>query len=130
MSKIGSFGKDIIFQVSDKKILTFNSFSRTVKSRWATHSIIKGKPKSEFLGADLQSITFNIVLDVMCGLKPQKMLDKLVKRAEGKKINSLIIGGKVLGKFRLSSITETREVIYNGGELAKCTVALTLDEYV
>lgn len=129
MSNIGSYGKNIVFRVSDKKILTFNSFSRTIKSRWATHTTIQGKPKSEYLGADLQSVTFNIVLDVTLGLKPQEMLDTLAKMAEGKTVNALIIGGKVLGNFILSSLSETREVIYNGGQLARCNVSLTLDEY-
>lgn len=129
MSEIGSYGKKIVFKVSDKKVLTFNSFSRTVKGRWVTHTVIKGKPKSEFLGADAQSVTFNIVLDIALGLKPQEMLDTLVKMAESKTVNALIIGGKVLGNFKLSSLSETRESIYNGGQLARCTVSLALDEY-
>lgn len=53
---IGTLGRKIIFEVSDNRVLTFESMSREVSGRWTEHEVLGVKPKAEFLGPGLQTI--------------------------------------------------------------------------
>ena len=77
MAQIGNLGKLITFEVSSKKVLTFNGMQRNVSGRWAQHDIIGSKPVSEFLGPGQQKVTLPIFITVMHGVKPRKTLEKL-----------------------------------------------------
>ncbi len=57
---IGNFGRLIVFETSDQRILNFDSWQRTVSGNWASHDRIGKKPKSEFLNPNLQTVQFNI----------------------------------------------------------------------
>ena len=128
---IGSLG-DIVFEVSDKKLLTANGITRSVGSNWTTHQLIGGKVKTEYSGAKLQSLSMTIQLNSRFGVRPRKMLDKLAEMAEGRKVYPLIIGGKPVGRnyWRITSVSESWGNIYSGGELASASVQLTLEEYI
>lgn len=52
---IGTLGRKIIFEVSDNRVLTFESMSRDVSGRWTEHEVLGVKPKAEFLGPGLQT---------------------------------------------------------------------------
>ncbi|BBF42012.1 hypothetical protein lbkm_0694 [Lachnospiraceae bacterium KM106-2] len=131
-SRIGNWGKDIVFETSDKKILTFNDFNQKVSARWSNHERIGKKPLSEFMGPDLRSITFNIVLSATLGVKPRKTMDKIEKCVQKGKVNSLVIGGKKIGKnkWKITSVNEKWDFVYARGLLAKATLSLTMEEYV
>ena len=58
---IGSYA-GISFTVSEDKVQTFQEMSRETASRWNTHEVIGAKPKQEFLGPDLDSMTFTMQL--------------------------------------------------------------------
>ena len=51
MAQIGNFGKLIVFETSDSKVLNFNNFQKTVSANWGKHERIGKKPRSEFLNA-------------------------------------------------------------------------------
>lgn len=132
MARIGNLGKKIVFQTSDKKVLTFNNFTQKISGRWNTHDIIGKKPRSEFGGADLRKITFKVILDAMHGVRPRKIMEAMEKMVEQGKIETLVIGGKKVGKnrWKMTDISEAWDVIYNSGEVARATVNITLEEYV
>ena len=132
MSKIGNLGKQIVFKTSDKKILTFNDFKQSVSGRWAVHERIGEKPRSEFIGPGLRNISFNIVLSVSNGIKPRKTLEKIEKMIEEGTVEYLIIGGKKVGyyKWKITDMSETWDVIYSKGQLARATASITLEEYI
>ena len=132
MAQIGSLGKKIVFKTSDKKILTFNNFTQKVSSRWSTHSIIGGKPKSEFNGADLRKISFKVTLDALYGVRPRKIMETMESMVEKGTVETLVIGGKRVGKnkWKMTDISEAWDVIYNGGEIARATVSISLEEYL
>lgn len=48
---IGTLGRKIIFEVSDNRVLTFESMSREVSGRWTEHEVLGVKPKAEFFRA-------------------------------------------------------------------------------
>ncbi|MEZ3453531.1 MAG: phage tail protein [Oscillospiraceae bacterium] len=129
---IGNWGKEIVFSVSDRKVQTFKDMTRTVGSQWATHSRIGKKDQVEYLRPALQKITFTMELDSWYGVKPRAILDKLASYSESGKLNTLVIGGKKVGKhkWRITDISEEWETIYNRGELARAKVSVTMQEYL
>lgn len=131
MGKIGSFGKVITFEVSSKKVLTFQSMKREVSARWKTHNIVQKKPKAEFMGPDADTVTFKVFLSAEHGVKPRKTLDAIEKAIKKGQVEYFILGGKKVGsnKYYIESMSEEWEEIWNKGELVKATGSLTLSEY-
>nr|DAF27397.1 MAG TPA: hypothetical protein [Caudoviricetes sp.] len=131
MSMIGSWGKDIVFKVSSREVLTFQKFSRTISARWATHNGISGKPTREFQGIDLEQITLNIKLSALMGINVVKTISNLEKALKLAKANYLIIGGKRVTnyKYNLTKISESRDIIYKNGLVIEANLTLTFTEY-
>lgn len=132
MAKIGNFGKLIVFETSDKRILNFNSFQRTISGNWAIHERIGKKPQSEFLNPNLQSVTFTIILDAMHGVRPRRMIDTITNAVETGIVEDVIVGGQKIGKnkWKITQMGETWDVVLDGGELLRATLNLTLEEYL
>lgn len=132
MAKIGNFGKLIIFETSDARVLNFNDFQRTVSANWTSHERIGKKPKSEFLNPELQNLTFNITLSVTHGVQPRATIATIEKAVESGNVESLVIGGKKVGKnqWKIKQMSEAWDYVLNGGELMRATLSLTLEEYV
>jgi len=132
MGQIGSLGINIIFETSDKRILNFINFTQQVSASWANHDIIGGKPKSEFVGANLRKVSFSITLDSRFGIRPRTILENIQKMVEDGTVEKLVIGNKTVGlnKWKITNANEAWNTIYSGGELAKATVALSLEEYL
>lgn len=129
---IGNWGFDVVFSVSDRKIFTFRNLTRAIGSEWANHSRIGLKDQTEYLRPALQKITFDMTLDALNGVRPRATLEMLEDHCERGLAYPLIIGGKRVGKnkWRLTSVSEAWEVVYNGGELARATVSVTMEEYL
>lgn len=132
MATIGSWGTDIVFSVSDSRILTFSEFSRQVSATWANHGRIGLKDQTEFVKPDLQQISFSITLDAALGIKPRKTLDALAEYVETGATNPLAIGGKRVGanSWKIKSVSEAWDIILTGGELVRATVKVTMEEYL
>ena len=132
MAKIGNFGKLIVFETSDSRILNFNNFQRTVSASWQSHERIGKKPLSEFAGPELQEITFSVTLNAQYGIQPRKVLENLEKAVETGQVELLIIGAAKIGKnrWKIVKMSEAWETILNRGELLKATVNLTVEEYL
>lgn len=130
MGQVGTFGP-IVFEVSDKKVLTFTALKQSVLAQYSDHKLINQKPKKEYVGAGLRSIKFSITLDATLGVRPQKMLTDLEYITESGYADYLVIGDKSIGdnRFCITNISEAWDVVYSGGELAKATVEVTMEEY-
>ena len=130
--KIGNLGKLITFSVSSKKILTFSTMNKTVKGRWTTHTLVSKKPRPEFLGADRQQTTIEILLDASLGVNPRKTIEKIEKAVEKGTPLTFVIGGKKIGnnQWVIESASETWDVVMLDGVLVKAKVNLTLAEYL
>lgn len=129
---IGNFGKLIVFETSDSRILNFDSWQRTISGNWASHDRIGKKPKSEFLNPNLQTVQFNIVLNAQHGVRPQEIANRIAKAVEKGQVETLVIGGQKIGseKWKITQATEARDIVLNGGETVKCTLGLSLEEYI
>lgn len=128
---IGTLGRKIVFEVSDEKVLTFSGMSREISSRWAEHEALGVKPKPEFLGPALQSVTLEITLSATLGIKPRDILEAVEAMVESGTAEYLIIGNRPVGRnpFRLVSSSETWGTVYSRGELARAQLSITLGEY-
>lgn len=54
------FMADIPFIVSSRFIRTFDDYGRGSAGRWAQHDIIGNKPVLEFIGPDVEKISFSM----------------------------------------------------------------------
>lgn len=120
------------FRTSDRRIFTFRNFKREVSGSWNTTERIGKKPMTEFGGAKLQTVTFDIQLDAGLGVKPRGMLEKIEHMVEKGEVNFLIIGREQIGtnNWVITKSSETWNTVLSGGELLRASVTLTLQEYV
>lgn len=128
---IGTLGNKLVFEVNDDTVMTFQNMSREVAGRWTVHEVMGVKPRPEFLGPGLQSITLPITLSAAMGVRPRNVLQTIEQMVESGAAEYLVIGTKPVGKnpFRLTGASETWDKVYSRGELAKGTVTITLEEY-
>ena len=105
--------------------------TREVSGRWATHETPGIKPRAEFLGPGLQSVSLPITLSASLGVKPRLMLEIIEQMVETGDAEYLILGFRPVGKnrFRITGSSESWDLVYNRGELARAKLTLTLEEY-
>lgn len=126
---VGYFG-DVVFQTSDKRILSFRDFKLNASSSWGEHKRNGMKPEWEFLGPNSEKVSFVVVLDANYGVSPRTVIERLTEYVESGTISVLVIGGKKIGtKWRATSLSSDWGHIMSGGELAKASATLTLEEY-
>lgn len=132
MAQIGNLGKLIVFEVSSDKVLTFRNMTQTVTGRWATHSVIGGKPVSEFLGAGQRSGNLTISLNVNHGVRPRSTIENIEKAVENGTPFSFVVGGKKVGsnQWVITNMSETWDKIIKDGVLVSASITITLAEYV
>ncbi len=128
---IGYFG-DVVFQSSSEKLLTFNSFKYAAAGRWEKHNVISKKPVQEFIGPDVDSVTFTIILDGSYGVKPRTEMETWIEMVNSGVADILVIGNKALGndKWIVKSVSEAWDTIFNKGELYSGKIDVTLEEYI
>lgn len=128
---IGYFG-DVIFETSDQRILTFSNFKYDSAGRWEKHNVISQKPVSEFVGPDLDTITFTINLNGSYGVKPRDQMELWNSMVNNGTVDVLVIGTKALGqdKWAVKSVSEAWNTVFNMGELYSGSIDVTLEEYI
>lgn len=130
MAKIGNWGTYLRFQTSDSRVLTFNNFKRKSAIRVNKHNMVRGKPKLEFMGGDLQSITFKIELNAILGVEPRKEEEKLLKWMDSGVVAPLVIGGrKICSKAMLTGASSAYDIILEKGEVLSMSIDVTMTEY-
>lgn len=127
MSAIGSFGK-LVFSASADKVLTFDNFERTRSAEYAEHSIIQRKPKLEFVGSNLQEVSFDIQLNQKLGVNIADSLNLIQKYIDEHTNESLIVGSNVIGEFVIVSAKELHKYIIKGTPIV-VNISLNLKEY-
>lgn len=128
MARIGNWGSYIRFQTDDDRVFQFINFKRKASARTAKHNIIGGKPKVEYLGQDLQSITFRIELNALLGVRPRKEEEKMLKRIG--LVAPLVIGGKnICSKAMLIGMSDAYDIVLARGEVLSMAIDVTMTEY-
>ncbi len=131
MGVIGNFGSRIIFETSDKKILTFSGMTQKISGKYAKHSVIGQKDRPEFTGPGSRNVSFKIMLDVTLGIRPREIMDRIEEAVENGEVEYLVIGGRPVGrnKYYISSVSEAFDVVMNHGEIARATLTISMEEY-
>ena len=132
MGMVGNFGSQITFQTSDQRILTFSGMTQKVSGKYAKHSVQGQKDRPEFTGPGNRSVSFKILLDVSLGIRPREIMRNIESAIENGEAEFLVIGGRPVGdnRFYISSVFEAYDEVLQGGEIARATLNVTMEEYV
>lgn len=128
---VGNFG-DVIFETSDKKVLTYKNFRRDITSRFAVHEVIGKKPTSEFLAPNLDNVSFEVQVKTSLGYNPNDVIDQFIIYCRNGDIFPLVIGPKTIGvdKWSLSSVGVPVNTFGKNGEIVSASLELSFQEYV
>lgn len=115
------------------KVLTFDNLQREGAGRWATHEIIgqDRKPLLEFIGPDLESLSFSIFMSTFLGVNPATELQKLRALRDGGIVCDFMIGGAALStnQWVIKSLSEAHRTIDGSGNLLVAAVNVSMQEY-
>lgn len=130
MAQIGSFG-DLTFKVSDKKVRTFDAMSWDFSAKYATHDRHIRADLLEYMGPEIETISFSMVFSVFLGVTPLKQIKKIQKMIRNGYARRLVIGGKVYGSYKwvMEKGTVELQKFDNKGNLWAAKVNVTLKEY-
>lgn len=128
---IGTLG-DIVFEVSDNRILTVDKIKRSASGKWNEHTVMGRKSKSEFVSPEIQQTSFEITLDAQLGVSPREQADNLIRMAQNGIVVPCIIGSKPISTSlmqRVMSVSDTWDDVLSGGELVRTKLSITLKDY-
>lgn len=127
---IGYMG-DVPFYASRAMLRTPTETTRSAGSRWSDHDLLLRKPVSQFVGPELETFSFSLILSSSYGLDPAKELRKLREMRDNGTVFPLIIGGRPLVQnyWRLESLSEGENYYTADGRLRQTKVSVRLKEY-
>lgn len=130
MATIGTFA-GVTFSVSDKTVKTFNNMKWQVSGKYAEHDRHLKRDLLEFLGPELETISFEMRLSVFLGVTPLTEIIKLRSIIQTGKTDRLVIGGKVYGSYKwtMTEMSVNLERFDNKGNLLVAMVDVTMKEY-
>lgn len=130
MATIGAFA-GVTFSVSDKTVKTFNNMKWQISGKYAEHDRHLKRDLLEFLGPELETISFEMRLSVFLGVTPLTEIIKLRSIVQTGKTNRLVIGGKVYGSYKwaMTEMSVNLERFDNKGNLLVAVVDVTMKEY-
>lgn len=128
---VGSLG-DVPFIVARGLVRTFSDYNREGSGRWAKHDLIGQKPVLEFLGKDIEKISFKMVFRADQGINPEKEAQKLRKMRDNGEVMVLILADKPVGdnSWVIESIGENVTFWDAFGNIQAMSVDVSLQEYV
>lgn len=127
----GTFG-DVIFSVGHYKVLTPSGIKGSTGADWATHDVLEGKPRSQYIAPKARQYSFDIRLSNRFGVPARKTLRRLQEMAENGEAHYFVMGFSPLSqnRFVIKDISEEWDTVAHLGILYECNVSLTLEEYV
>ena len=128
--KIGAFG-DLVFCCSREKVFTFDDYNRESKARYAKHDLLNQTPAIEYLGRDVEEISFKMIFARSLGVNPEKSAKILREKCENGEAEYLVIGGEVIGKNQwvIESFSETAKQFDGWGKILVSEVSVKMKEY-
>lgn len=131
MAVIGCLG-DIVFQVSDKTVVTLNNWKWSGAAKYTVHERHGLRPLTELTGVEPDKITFEIQLRAELGVSPNKEAVKIWWYERKGTPLPLVIGKYTYGFYRWNIVSHEISVDYTDpeGNVAGSTVSVTLQEYL
>ena len=129
--RVGNWGSGIKFHTSDDRILTFKNMKHSFSANFQKHKVMGGKkPKVEFTGPDLDTVTFTIELNALLCHQPKAVEEKLLKRASKGQYYPLVVGGKrILKKAMITKMSAGYDIVLKKGEIYSMKIDVTMMEY-
>ncbi len=129
--RIGNWGSGIKFQTSDDRVLTFKNMKHSFSANTQKHNVLGGKkPKLEFTGPDLETVTFTIELNALLCRKPRAVEEQLLKRAQNGQYYPLVIGGtRILKQAIITKMSSGYDIVLKKGEIYSMKIDVTMMEY-
>lgn len=130
MATVGSLG-GITFNVSSRRVVTFDNYSRQGNIKSAEHEIIAEKSHMEFTGLEPEEITFDIQLFSQLNVTPEKKLEVLRHMRDTGQVMSFILGNSPVSqnKWMITGLSEKPTYWKQRGKMHIVTVSITLKEY-
>lgn len=130
-SPIGAFA-DIVFEVSSMKVLTYDDYKRESKARYARHELINQTSVIEWLGHELEEISFKMTFSVSLGVNPAAEAERARELCQEGVADYLILGNAVVGRnlWVIESISEAAKAWDDAGNILVSTLDVKMLEYV
>ena len=128
---IGSLG-GIVFSVSSNKVETVNNFKQSGSASYGKHQRHSGNTLLEFVGSDVDTISFDMTLAAQLGVDVEAELAKIVKAEQTGEALKLVIGKKALGRFKwvITKHTVNFKQLGRDNALIRAEVSVQLSEYL
>lgn len=122
----------VVFEILQNKTLTFKDLNRSNGVRFQKHDVLLKKPILQFIGEELDKISFNIMFSYQLGTDPIKETDKLVILQRNGTALSFFVGDKGFGrnKWVIEGLNINYPSIDNKGRILSATCEITLLEYI
>lgn len=91
--KVASFA-GIVFQVKEKKMLSFQDANLKESSGYEQHDRIRKRPFLEYSGEELKTFTITVYADARWGVRPRGVQKKLRKVRQSHKPHNFLLDGK------------------------------------
>lgn len=119
-----------ISEVTGNQVSRFEPLSAATKV-YKNEKGAKIGARIEFTGNDADTVSFNMTLSQILGVKVAEELDKLKKYKKTGKTLKFVIGKRVIGNYRwvITKLNVTEEIYGKKSELITAGVAITLKEY-
>ncbi|ADK84944.1 conserved hypothetical protein [Desulfarculus baarsii DSM 2075] len=125
--RIGSFGP-VVFEASLGYVKTFERLSERRRARFATHDVLSGDQKLQFITLELAEADLEMTFHhAFC--TPDDELEALRGVLAGHQAHELVIGGKNFGQFVLEELSQVIDQADNHGRTRLAQASLRLREY-
>ncbi|RCX20874.1 GpU protein [Anaerobacterium chartisolvens] len=120
------------FQVSNRKLYTFNEFTTGGALQTEKQDVAGKKPSTYIKGSDLDTMSFNVPLDNSFGMDVREEYESWKTIKDARKAYTFILGNKPFGtnKWLLTSVALSDTTIDKKGNIIKGKLQLQFDEYV
>ena len=128
-TQIGSFG-DVIFTCSYSTVRTFSNYQRSTSARYATHELMCQRSVLEYLGYDLEEISFDMTFLVSLGVNPVEEANRLRELCINGDAQLFVVGGMHIGNglWVITKVGENNTDYDGRGNMLKNTVSVTIKE--
>ena len=129
---IGAFGNYIVFEVSTKRVRTYDDYRRQSKARYARHELVNQTAVSEYLGRDLEQISFTMTFNRSLGVEPLDEAERVRELCHDGIADYFILGNRVIGDnlWVISEVSEAVTAWDHSGHALVSNLDVTLTEYV
>ncbi len=100
--------------------------------RYVQHDIHLKKPKLEYIGPDLDTISYTISFKAENGVNPREEMNKLIKLQRDGTVVSVMLGKGTMGVDRwvITDLSNAFEAIDNMGRVLEITTNIGFKEYI